>query len=64
MGFYVYKNDNEYPGYHQEYIVDTRMDMHTIPRDCATGSLCLVIEDGSVWILNTLQEWKELLEDE
>lgn len=60
MGYQLYKNDNGFPGYHEEYIVDTRMDMHTVPRDCEPGSTCLVIEDSSVWVLNTNHEWKEI----
>jgi hypothetical protein len=60
MGFRLYKNDNDYPGYHAEYIVDTIDDMQNVPTKCEVGSSCLVLEDSSVWVLNTEKEWVEI----
>ena len=60
MGYRLYKNDNDYPGYHAEYIVDTLADMQDVPTKCEVGSSCLVLEDSSVWVLNTEKEWVEI----
>ena len=61
MGYILYVNDNDYPGYHVEYIVDTRADMANVPTDkAAPGSSCLVTEDSSVWVLNTQRRWVEI----
>ena len=50
-------------GYLQSFCVDKREDIETLPvaPDCKSGSDCLVIEDSTVWMLNTEgTEWKEL----
>lgn len=50
----------------QEFVCDVRADVENLPTQstekdrCVTGSTALVIEDGSVWMLNSLGEWKEL----
>jgi hypothetical protein len=60
MGYQLYKNDHGYPGYHSEYIVDKREDMVNVPTNCEVGSSCIVLEDSSVWILDTEHHWKEI----
>lgn len=60
MGFKLYKNDNGYPGYHAEFVADARTDIESLPTDCEVGSSCIVIEDSSVWMLNTEHVWTEL----
>lgn len=51
---------------HQEFVCDYRNDVNNLPTQntekdkCPSGSTALVIEDSSVWILNSLGEWKEL----
>ena len=60
MGYKLYKNDNGYPGYHSEYVVDTRAEMKDVPTTCETGSTCIVLEDSSVWMLDTEKHWKEI----
>ena len=42
------------------YIVDTREEISNVPTDCEVGSSCIVLEDSSVWILNTQHQWKEI----
>ena len=60
MGFQIYMNDNDYPGYHVEIVVDSRDEIEEVPTTYAPGSSCLVTEDSSVWILNTQKEWIEI----
>ena len=60
MGYKLYKNDNGYPGYHAEFVADARADIASLPTDCEVGSSCIVIEDSSVWMLNTEHVWTEL----
>lgn len=43
-----------------ELAADFRNDVDTLPTNYAPGSTCLVIEDGSVWMLNSKKEWVEL----
>ena len=42
-----------------ELVVDTRSDIQTLPINCAPGSSCLVIEDFSVWLLNSKKQLVE-----
>lgn len=39
---------------------DFRTDIEKLPTNCAVGSTCIVIEDSSVWMLNSEKIWKEL----
>ena len=44
-----------------EYVADTRDDIKTLPANLGQqGSTCLVIEDSSVWILDSDKVWHEL----
>lgn len=64
MGNYVYMNDNDYPGYHVEFVVDTVADVANVPTNYAPGSTCIVLEDSSVYILSTgdpePKQWKKV----
>lgn len=50
----------------QEFVCDTRADVDNLPTQftdkdkCPTGSTALVIDDSSVWMLNSEGVWKEL----
>ena len=43
-------------------MADERSDIDNLPdtSEVSMGSNCLVIEDGSVWILNSEDEWVEI----
>ena len=43
-----------------EFVVDTRADVAQLPTKHAAGSTCLVIEDSSVWMLDSQETWKEI----
>lgn len=45
-----------------EIMADERSDIDNLPdtSEVSMGSNCLVIEDGSVWILNSEDEWVEI----
>lgn len=43
-----------------ECVCDTREDITTLPTTWKTGSSCMVIEDSSVFMLNSNKEWVEL----
>lgn len=43
-----------------QFTADTRSDIDTLPTDCEQGSTCLVIEDSSVWMLNSQKVWVEI----
>jgi hypothetical protein len=46
---------------HESWLADTKEDIKTIDiSNMSWGSTCLVIEDGSAWMLNSKKEWKEL----
>lgn len=45
--------------YCNEYFADTEADVALIPiKSCAPGTIVLVIETGSVYMLNSKREWK------
>lgn len=50
----------------QEFICDTRADISNLPNQntspdrCVFGSTAFVIEDSSVWMLNSEGDWKEI----
>ena len=43
-----------------ELVADTRADVTQLPTKHAAGSTCLVIEDSSVWMLDSQETWKEI----
>lgn len=62
MAYVITKQSGVTNGYLQSFNADKRKDIETlpVPPDCKAGSDCLVIEDGSVWMLNSEGIWKEL----
>ena len=50
----------------QEFVCDTRADVDNLPTQfmdkdkCPTGSIALVIDDSSVWMLNSEGVWKDI----
>lgn len=45
---------------HKEYIADSDSDINNLPTDCAPGSTCLIVGDGTgakVYMLNNEKEW-------
>lgn len=63
MSYTITKQSGITNGYIASYQVDTRDDVNTLPLspDAKPGSDCIVIEDSSIWLLNTDgTEWKEL----
>ena len=43
-----------------ELIADTSADIVDLPKNCAPGSTCLVIEDSSVYMFGGDLEWHEI----
>lgn len=43
-----------------EFVIDSPDDLEKLPKKCAQGSVALCTEDGSVYIKNSLGEWKEV----
>jgi len=50
-------NRNDYN--YKEYVIDTLDELETVPTDAAPGSVCLIINDKKVYMMNTQGEWKE-----
>lgn len=50
----------------QEFVCDARADVSNLPTQntekdrCPTGSTAFVIDDSSVWMLNSSGVWKEI----
>lgn len=44
----------------KEFIVDTRSEIDSLPIDSVPGSSCLVLEDFSIWLMNSNNQWIEL----
>ena len=63
--FVLNTTKNNYVNHH-EYVCDTRDDIQSLPTTkstpykCGFGSTAFVIEDSSVWMLNSDGEWKEI----
>ena len=62
MAYNVVKQSGVTPGYIMSFQVNTRDEIEDlpIPPDAMPGSDCIVIEDASVWLLNSEGEWKEM----
>lgn len=43
-----------------EYVVDTANDIWDLPTDIAMGSSALVLENGSLYMLNSAKQWVEM----
>ena len=43
-----------------ELCCDKASDIETLPKTYAPGSVCIVIENSDVYMLNTKKEWKKI----
>ena len=43
-----------------QYCCDTREDLAKLPTKDGAGSTCIVIEDSSVYMLDSKGQWKEI----
>lgn len=43
-----------------QYCCDTREDLAKLPTGDGAGSTCIVIEDSSVYMLDSKGQWKEI----
>lgn len=62
MAYLITKQGGVTRGYVASLQVDTRADIATLPiaPELAAGSDCIVLEDASLWVLNTAgNEWVE-----
>lgn len=54
----IQENGKSYNGY-TEYVVDTADEIKELPtEDIAVGSVCLVINNSQIYMLNHAREWK------
>ena len=59
--YFITKQADKTTQYINELIADTMEDLSSINvSNMRPGSICLVIEPTSVYILNTEKEWKQL----
>ena len=50
----VYEDGNQY------FVCDELSDIQNLPHDAEMGSMAFVIEDSSVYMINSLGVWKEI----
>lgn len=50
------QSEKSAPEYKCEYLCDTEADVQNLP-NCAPSSTAIVIESGSVYMVNTAGEW-------
>lgn len=43
-----------------QYTADTKEDVKKLPINCKPGSAAICLEDGSVYMMNSKHEWKEI----
>lgn len=62
MAINITKQGDTTTTYVTSLTVDTASEVSNLPTqpEVATGSSCLCIEDGSVYILNSLRQWVEI----
>lgn len=59
--YYITRNADKSAAYVAELIADTDADVQDIPVDLyEPGTTCIVIENSTVYMLNTQKEWKLL----
>lgn len=58
----ITKQGNSTSAYVTEFVVDSASDVSNLPvqPDVATGSSCLCIATGAVYILDSTGTWKEI----
>lgn len=52
----IYRNSDTTAAYNVEIVANFLSDVPTLPTEYASGSTCIVIEDGSVWMLDAGHE--------
>lgn len=57
MAYSSYQNSDNIVPYYMAFVADYLADVENLPIDCAPGSQCIVVEDGSLWILNNQYKW-------
>ena len=60
MAISITKQSDKTYAYVTEFVADTVADVASLPTNKAPGSICIVIEDTSVYMLNNNGEWKKL----
>jgi hypothetical protein len=58
--FNTIKQSDRTTAYVTEYVADTEADVANLPTTVTPGSTCIVIETGSVYMLNNSKEWKQI----
>ena len=58
MVYYTVQNGDVPYGIY-ELALDKRDDIKDIPKNCAPGSSCIVIEDSSIWMLGS-DGWRQI----
>lgn len=43
-----------------EYVIDTPEDLMNMPKDCAMGSIAIVVSTSEVYMKNSAGEWVKL----
>ncbi len=61
MAYKVIQNGNNIQSKVVEVVADTRSDIEDLTlEDSEVGSTCVVLEDGSVWMVGNDKIWHEL----
>lgn len=60
MMFSSVRNADRSAPYVMEFWADTEDDIKDLPTDCAPGSICIVIDTASGYVLNHKKEWKPI----
>lgn len=45
---------------HREFVCDYESDVADLPTNCAAGSVAVVIEPFSVYMINSFGEWRKI----
>jgi len=60
MGYSSYQNSDNVVPYYMAFVADMLTDVNKLPTNCAPGSTCIVIENSSLWMLGTDNQWHEM----
>ena len=60
MSFKIAKKGNDANPNQTDFICDERSDIDILPTNISWGSTAFVIDDSSVWMLNSKGIWKEI----
>lgn len=63
MAYAKIKVNGEYIVNKEEYICDSRNDIPMLPINVQFGSTAFIVEDSSVWMLNSTGQWVEQSSD-